>query len=71
MTIHRYARWTFKASRLAHMEAVEIEDADVFRAIGSCGELGFLRMLANWNRVAARGIETTGILYTYHPEYPK
>ncbi|TPL42581.1 MULTISPECIES: hypothetical protein [unclassified Mesorhizobium] len=71
MTVHTYTRWTFKASRLAHKETVEIEDADVFHRIGSCGELGFLRLLCKWNRVGVRGFETSGILYIYHPEYPK
>ncbi|TPJ51761.1 MULTISPECIES: hypothetical protein [unclassified Mesorhizobium] len=69
MTVHHYTRWTFKASRLAHTEACQIEDADVWRQIGTPGELGFLRLLSNWNRVSARGFETTGILYLYHPEY--
>ncbi|RWH50268.1 MAG: hypothetical protein EOR25_15585 [Mesorhizobium sp.] len=71
MTTHHYNRWTFKASRLAHMETCKIEDADVFHRVGVSGELGFLRLLSNWNRVSARGFETTGILYIYHPEYPK
>ncbi|RWN95406.1 MAG: hypothetical protein EOS05_11475 [Mesorhizobium sp.] len=71
MTVHTYSRWTFKASRLAHMETVEIDDVSVFRQIGTPGELGFLRLLSNWNRVSARGFETSGILYLYHPEHPK
>ncbi|RUU78216.1 hypothetical protein [Mesorhizobium sp. M7A.F.Ca.MR.362.00.0.0] len=62
MTVHTYSRWTFKASRLAHMETVEIDDVSVFRQIG---------LLSNWNRVSARGFETSGILYLYHPEHPK
>ncbi|WP_136619714.1 MULTISPECIES: hypothetical protein [Mesorhizobium] len=43
MTVHRYSRWTFKASKLAHMETVEIEDAEVFRQSRTGGELGFRR----------------------------
>lgn len=64
----RYTRFTFRQGIEVHRETVEIdrERLDVLQQGG--GELGFLRLLSNWNRVAARGGTRTGTIYIYCPE---